>query len=115
MRFLLVLAALAAGAAVVLSRAPSQRGAHVERFTLHSRLLRRDLHEIVVAPKGGGAQRPVLVVLHGRNGHPSEFLSRHLFDELAALGRRAPDVILLSGGDHSYYHDRRDGSWGRSI
>jgi S-formylglutathione hydrolase FrmB len=24
-------------------------------------------------------------------------------------------VLLASGGDHSYYHDRRDGPWGSSV
>jgi S-formylglutathione hydrolase FrmB len=31
------------------------------------------------------------------------------------LGPRAPVVLFANGGDHSYYHDRRDGRWGSYI
>jgi S-formylglutathione hydrolase FrmB len=30
---------------------------------------------------------------------------------LAGLGRRAPAVVFPDGADHSYFHNRRDGSW----
>jgi enterochelin esterase-like enzyme len=42
-------------------------------------------------------------------------LSQPFFDELRALGSRAPAVLLLDGGDHSYWHDRRDGRWGTMV
>jgi S-formylglutathione hydrolase FrmB len=90
-------------------------GARVARVTVHSQLLDRDLHLIVVAPRGGGRARPVLVLLHGRGSHPSDFLSADLFRLLRDLGSRAPDVALLDGGDHSYYHDRSDGRWARAL
>ena len=35
--------------------------------------------------------------------------------ELERLGPRAPAVLLVDGGDHSYYHDRRDGPWGEYV
>lgn len=114
-----VLALLAVGAAVTLHYRrllfPDPRGAHVTRFALRSRLLGRTVHEIVVAPRGGGSGRPVLVLLHGRNGHPQDFLNDQWFKELAALGRRAPDLVLVDGGNHSYFHDRADGPWGRYV
>ena len=28
---------------------------------------------------------------------------------------RTPVVLLADGGDHSYWHDRRDGAWGASV
>jgi S-formylglutathione hydrolase FrmB len=31
------------------------------------------------------------------------------------LGSRAPVVLFANGGNHSYYHDRRDGRWGSYI
>jgi S-formylglutathione hydrolase FrmB len=116
----LVLIALAVVAGSVLVRYrrvlwPDPRGATVTRFTVHSRLLRRDLEEIVVAPRGGGRGRPVVVLLHGRGGHPGDFLNDQWYRELAALGSRAPDLVLVSGGDHSYFHDRADGPWGRYV
>ena len=53
----------------------------------------------------------LLVLLHGKGGGPSQFLSQPFFDTLAALRPRAPDVLLLDGGDDSYWHDRADGRW----
>jgi enterochelin esterase-like enzyme len=37
------------------------------------------------------------------------------FDELRALGPRAPTVLLPDGGDDSYWHDRADGKWGAMV
>jgi enterochelin esterase-like enzyme len=93
----------------------SARGATVTRFTLHSRLVHRDLHEIVVVPEGGGRGHELLVFLHGRSSSPDSNLHQPFFDELRALGRRAPVVLLADGGDHSYWHDRGDGRWGSSV
>jgi S-formylglutathione hydrolase FrmB len=59
--------------------------------------------------------RWLLVLLHGRSGGTSQFLSQPFFDTLAALGKRAPDVLLLDGGDHSYWHDRADGAWASMV
>ena len=83
----------------------STRGARVIRFTLHSRLLRRDLGEILVTPRGGGRGRFLLVWLHGRSAPPSSALSDSFFQALRALGPRAPDVLFANGGDHSYWPD----------
>jgi enterochelin esterase-like enzyme len=91
------------------------RGARVVRFTIHSRLVHRDLHEILVIPPAGGTGEELLVFLHGRSSRPSSNLRQPLFDALHNLGRRAPDVLLADGGDHSYWHDRRDGAWGTSL
>jgi S-formylglutathione hydrolase FrmB len=90
-------------------------GARVDRFTLHSRLLRRDLDEILVAPHGGGSGRFLLVLLHGRSASPDSWLSDSFFEALRALGPRAPDVLLANGGDHSYWHDRAEGRWGSYV
>ena len=93
----------------------STHGARILEVTVHSRLLRRSLTQLVVLPRGGGKGRPLLVLLHGRSSSPSAFLSDPFFEELHALGGRAPDVLLANGGDHSYYHNRRDGPWGSYI
>jgi len=94
---------------------PDQHGARVTRFTLRSALVGRSLEEIVVVPKGGGAGRPLLVLLHGRGSSPSSYLTRYWFDALAKLGSRAPDLLLVDGGDNSYYHDRAGGRWGSYV
>ena len=93
----------------------STRGATVAHFTLHSRLLGRSRSEALVLPAGGGAGRPLLVFLHGRGSGPDSTLSQPLFDALHDLGPRAPDVLFANGGDHSYWHDRRDGRWGTYV
>jgi S-formylglutathione hydrolase FrmB len=92
----------------------STHGATVERFTVHSKEVRRDLHEILVHPKATRSTT-MLVFLHGRGGGPASNLSQQLFDGLRELGPRAPYVLLLDGGEHSYWHDRRDGSWGTMV
>jgi hypothetical protein len=92
----------------------STDGAALVHFTLHSRLVHADLHEVLVRPARRGS-RTMLVLLHGRGGSPASFLSQQFFDGLAALGSRAPSVLLLDGGDHSYWHDRSDGRWGTMV
>ncbi len=91
------------------------RGATVVRFTLKSRLVHRDLHEILVVPPGASHSRELLVFLHGRGSAPRSNLNQQLFDALRDLGQDAPVVLLADGGDHSYWHDRRDGAWGTSL
>jgi S-formylglutathione hydrolase FrmB len=95
------------------ARYHSARGARLVRFTLHSRLTERDLHEVLVVPGRHGHW--LLVLLHGKGGGPSQFMSQSLFDTLASLGTRAPDVLLLDGGNDSYWHDRTDGRWGSMV
>jgi S-formylglutathione hydrolase FrmB len=101
-------------------------GAKVVHYTLASGLLGRRLPEIGVIPAGGGV-RPLLILLHGRHDPsrlswlipsktgPESMLSNRFFQGLARLGARAPVVVLLNGGGHSYYHDRRDGPWASMI
>ena len=88
-------------------------GASIEHFTLHSRLLHRNLREIRVVPKHHASW--TLVLLHGRGSSPASWLDQRFFDALHSLGPRAPVVLLLNGGDHSYWHDRADGEWGTAT
>jgi S-formylglutathione hydrolase FrmB len=69
----------------------------------------------VVRPAGGSEGRPLLLFLHGRSNDPDSNLTDGLFEGLHALGDRAPAVAFAAGGDHSYYHDRDDGPWGRYV
>jgi len=91
------------------------RGASVVRFTIHSRYVHRDLHEILVVPSGGAHGRFLLVFLHGRGSSPSSNLRQHLCDGLHDLGRGAPAVLLADDDGDSYWHDRRDGQWGTEV
>jgi hypothetical protein len=95
------------------ARYHSTRGARLVRYTLHSRLLHRDLHEIRVVPRRHGSW--LLVLLHGKGGGPRQFLSQPFFDTLQELGHRAPVVLLLDGGNDSYWHDRASGRWGSMV
>ena len=91
------------------------KGARIVKFQLASFLVDDSLQEIAVIPGGPHRRRGLLVLLHGRGSSPAMWLSDPLFAELARLGPRAPALLLVSGGDHSYYHDRRDGEWGRYV
>ena len=102
--------ALVAVAAALLGCTAGE--SNVERFTVPSRLVHRDLEQITIR---SGNRRPLLVLLHGRGGRPSDLLGLRLEAALRRLGRRAPDVLLVNGGDSSYYHDRRDGKWGAYV
>jgi len=94
---------------------PDQHGAKVTHFTIKSKYLGRSIGEIAVAPKGGSAGRPLLVLLHGHNSDPSSYLTKYWFDALAAQGDRAPDLLLVNGGYYSYYHNRRGARWGDYV
>jgi dipeptidyl aminopeptidase/acylaminoacyl peptidase len=113
-----VLVGLVALATVLVVRSVTagvdRHGARVVRFSVHSRLAGRTLHEVAVVPAGGG-RRPLLVFLHGRGLKPAAFFGDSFYRELRRLGSRAPAVVALDGGDHSYWHDRRGGRWGSYV
>jgi S-formylglutathione hydrolase FrmB len=125
-----VLVALAVAAYLVRDRVwrgySNARGAQVVHYTVDSHVLGRRLPEIAVIPSGGG-RRPLLVFLHGRQdplplhqliggkSGPQSVLSNSLFAALAQLGARAPVVVALNGGGHSYFHNRRDGRWATEL
>jgi S-formylglutathione hydrolase FrmB len=113
--FVCAVGVAAAWATLRSGRHYSTRGARLETIVIHSKLMRRDLAQLLVVPKGGGRGRALVVLLHGRSSNPASFLSNQFFAGLHALGRRAPDVLLANGGDHSYYHNRHDGPWGPYI
>ena len=85
----------------------------MERLSVESNLLDRTLEQGVYDP--GEAGRPLLVLLHGRGSDPEDVWTLGLQEGLERLGARAPAVLLVDGGDHSYYHDRRDGPWGEYV
>jgi len=94
---------------------PDRRGASERRFTVKSRFVGRDLEAVAAVPGGDSSRRPLLVFLHGRGGEPGDFFSDEFYAALARLGSRAPIVVQLDGGNHSYWHDRRGGRWGRYV
>jgi S-formylglutathione hydrolase FrmB len=106
MRWLAPFAVLALGAC---------GGSGASHFTVRSKLVGRSLEQAVVLPDGNSKGRPLLLLLHGRSSSPDTLVSRELSAAVKGLGRRAPIVVLVNGGDHSYYHDRADGRWGSYV
>jgi len=94
-----------------------ERGAQVEHITIDSKAVGQRLPVSVVLPNGipSGHRQPLLVFLHGRGEDENTFLDSEMFKALADLGHRAPIVAFPYGGDHSYWHDRADGSWGTYV
>jgi enterochelin esterase-like enzyme len=114
--FALIAAGAAVGAVVAATRRDSNRhGADVESFDVKSRLVGQTLEQRAALPMGGAKGRPLLVLLHGRGAHPGDAFSDRFFAEMDRLGPRAPVVVEVNGGDHSYYHDRDSGRWGAYV
>jgi S-formylglutathione hydrolase FrmB len=111
----LVAGALLAGTGVV--GAVDRHGARVEHITIESKAVGRRLGVSVVVPRGASPQdrRGLLVFLHGRGENENTFLVAEMFGALAGLGRRAPIIAFPYGGNHSYWHDRAGGAWGRYV
>ena len=90
-------------------------GTEVESLDLKSRAVGRTLHMKVVVPEEHAERPPLLVLLHGRHGDAGSMVSDQLGEGLKDVGDQAPVVLLPDGGDHSYWHDRADGAWGRMV
>jgi S-formylglutathione hydrolase FrmB len=84
-------------------------------FTVKSRLVGHSLEQAVILPSGDTKGRPLLVLLHGRSSQPDDMARSSIKRAVDKLGSRAPVILFANGGDHSYYHDRRDGRWGSYI
>lgn len=105
---------------------PSAHGPKVVGYALPSKLFGRRVDQVGIVPPGD-ERHALLVLLHGRHdlprraslirstSGPESMLSNALLAGLAQLGERAPIVVLVNGGRHSWYHDRRDGHWASMI
>jgi S-formylglutathione hydrolase FrmB len=119
----MVLAVIAAGAVYLALTATlfapvNEHGARVEHVTVHSQAVGRKLGVNVVVPAKTRprGERPLLVFLHGRGGSDETFVGNEaVYEGLAKLGRKAPIVAFPDGGDHSYWHDRAEGDWGKYV
>jgi S-formylglutathione hydrolase FrmB len=93
-------------------------GARVVDLTVRSEAVHRQLGVEVMVPAKPPprAERTLLVFLHGRGGSEETFIGNEaVYEGLAKLGSRAPVVAFPDGGDHSYWHDRAEGHWGRYV
>ena len=112
----LVLASTAGcGRATLHTGDDAAHGTRIARYRIHSRFVGRSLAQVVVTPARVPARPPLLVFLHGKGGGPESNVNGAFLSALAGLGRRAPAVVFPDGGDHSYWHDRRGGAWGRYV
>lgn len=113
------LSALLAAGALAFARAANHidtHGAVAYRFVIRSRDVGKRLGVSVVVPSGGTQGRPLVVFLHGRGGNDTvELGNPAMYDGLAAAAARAPVMAFPYGGDHSYWHNRRDGRWGDYV
>jgi enterochelin esterase-like enzyme len=108
--------ALSAAAMLVACGHDEARGTTlVKRYSIESHYTHRKLRQIALRPGGGASGRPLLVFLHGRGSGPGSNLNDAFVSALEAQGPRAPAVVFPSGGDHSYWHRRRGGDWGRYV
>jgi S-formylglutathione hydrolase FrmB len=106
-----VVAVVAACGASGAPKAQMQ-GAQAFHTTIASRAVGRTLGLSVVVPSGAGDGRPLVVFLHGRGGDENtEVGNGAMYAGLAAAGAAAPVIAFPYGGNHSYWHNRRDGRW----
>src|SRR5580765_2800746 len=87
---------------------------HVSTFELQSKLLAKQLDQVLVTPQGGGKGRPLLVFLHGYGGTPAGTIGPAFVSALRGLGDRAP-VVVLPDGQVGWWHDRDEGRWGSYV
>lgn len=121
---MLTILAIAAGLVAYLALsstllAPAdRRGARVTHLTIDSEAVGTELGVSVVTPAHAApeGERSLLVFLHGRSGSEGTFTGDDaFFAALAKLGGQAPVVAFPDGGEHSYWHDRAEGDWGRYV
>jgi S-formylglutathione hydrolase FrmB len=112
----LVVLAIAAGFVAEQLLGVDRHGAQVAKLEIDSKAVGQRLETSVVIPARRPAGRPpLLVFLHGRSGDNNSELDDAFFAALAGVGAEAPLVAFPDGGDHSYWHDRSDGDWGRYV
>jgi S-formylglutathione hydrolase FrmB len=86
----------------------------VTNFQLKSKLMGREMSDVLVTPAGGAKGRWLLVFLHGYGAAPSDMLSPAFLRALHELGDRAP-VVFLPEGDVGWWHNRAEGPWGSYV
>jgi S-formylglutathione hydrolase FrmB len=116
---LLIVAAVVVVVVVLVSVSSSAplrtEGARISHLTIASRFVHGKMGLTLVTPAGGGANRPLLVFLHGHHADNNSVLSDQLFAALHALGPSAPDIAFPSGGALSSWHNRTDGAWSSYV
>ena len=86
----------------------------VTNFQLKSKLMGRQMSDVLLTPAEGAKGRSLLVFLHGYGGSPSGTVDPAFLNALQQLGDRAP-VVFLPEGDLGWWHDRDEGPWGAYV
>jgi S-formylglutathione hydrolase FrmB len=123
MRRAVVLLLLLAGVTYLALRATvlapvDEHGARTVHLRIDSRAVGRELGVSVVEPAAlaPAGRRALLVFLHGHGGSEYSYTEDEaVFRGLARLGSRAPVIAFPYGGEHSYWHNRREGKWGAYV
>jgi S-formylglutathione hydrolase FrmB len=91
-------------------------GNRLIHLTIHSQAVGKDLGVNVIVPQQAGprGERSLLVFLHGRGGDEGTF-NEAVLRGLPRLHEQAPVVVFPEGGDHGYWHNRREGAWDRYV
>lgn len=106
---------LAPGAERLRTGTSAAHGVTVERYEVASKAVSGQRPQVALLPPGKASGRPLLVFLHGRGSAEESTANSAFAKELADLGDRAPVVVFPNGGDHSYWHNRKDGDWGSYV
>lgn len=108
-------AVLLGGAALALASCstPMPTGRMISGSFRSARCDGADIGWAVSYPRGHNGRLPVLIALHGRGGdHRSAFTDLHLdgyLSQVVGAGVAPFAIASVDGGDHSYWHPRRDG------
>ena len=86
----------------------------VVNLQLKSKLMGREMSDVLVRPAGGTKGRWLLVFLHGYGATPSDMVDPAFLTALRRLGDRAP-VVFLPEGDIGWWHNRGEGPWGSYV
>jgi predicted esterase len=86
----------------------------VLNIQLKSKLMGREMSDVLVVPASGAKGRPLLVFLHGYGATPIDMVDPAFLAALRRLDDRAP-VVFLPEGDIGWWHDRAEGPWGQYV
>jgi S-formylglutathione hydrolase FrmB len=84
-------------------------------YRLPARSVPVETRHVALVPSGGAHRPALLLLLHGRGSNPTSWIKDPMPSTLASLGKDAPVVVAVDGGDASFYHDRSSGNWGSYV
>lgn len=86
-------------------------GLRLTSFEVRSKAVHRTLRALLLQPAAPSARRGLVLFLHADHGTDHTTLSPDLLAALGRLGRRAPAMLFVGGGQRTYWHDRAGARW----